>query len=528
MIRRLAFERKSSEVNAVDKSRVGECERRDGLLARGISVRFGSVAALNEVEVSLTPGAVHGLIGPNGAGKSTLVGVLTGLVRPLSGSLYLDGDEIRLQSPLDARLRGIVAVPQELTIFHHMSVAAVITLGAEPSVRGIIRGQRTAAAARSALNRVGLAISPAVKMGALTPSDQKAVMVAQALHRKSRVLLLDEPTAGMDGVHSEKVLEVVERLRQEGRVAILYISHRFDEIERLCDTVSVLRDGSCVGMLSEGTVTRSLLLAQMVDPGIARPSVSPRTEGTNGPVGGGASGGVLLSVEDLWGRLLRGVNFEAKAGEVLGLAGLAGSGVEDVFAALSGIWRVPRGRIVGAAGDVTSAKTAVRSGIGFLPAARARAVLPRDDVARNLVLGYRGPGLRTFIRRSDEKRLAEPIASRLTVPGVDRMMRELSGGNQQKVLIGRVLLAGKNILVAEDPTVGVDVVARKVLHTLLRQAAADGCGCIIGSTEPEEFAEICDRVLVFRRGVVVAELQSPDLSTRGVLAAMTASDETSS
>lgn len=527
MMRRSDLKKRPSEVSAAEEARVGEGGKREGLVARDVSVRFGNVAALREVGIGLAPGAVHGLIGPNGAGKSTLVGVLTGLVRPLSGSLYLDGNEIRLRSPADARLRGIVAVPQELAIFRDMSVGAVITLGAETTLHGIIQGRLTEAAATAALNRVGLAVSPAVKMGVLAPSDQKAVMVAQALHRRSSVLLLDEPTAGMDRVHSDKVLEVVERLREEGRVAILYISHRFDEIERLCETVTVMRDGSCVGMLGEGAVTRGSLLSQMVDSESAQPSVSQRTEGAHGPLRGRAPGGVLLSVEDLWGRRLRGVNFEAKAGEVLGLAGLAGSGVEDVFAALSGIWRAPRGRIVGATGDVTSAKTAARSGIGFLPAARARAVLPRDDVARNFLLGYRGPGFRTFIRRSAEKRLAEPIASRLAVPGVDRMMRELSGGNQQKVLIGRVLLAGKRILVAEDPTVGVDVVARKVLHTLLRQAAADGYGCIIGSTEPEELAEICDRVLVFRHGVAVAELKSPGLSTRGVLAAMTASDETS-
>lgn len=500
---------------------------RGRLVASGVTVHFARVTALSDVGLTLAPGSVHGLIGPNGAGKSTLVGVLTGTTRPSAGSLYLDKEEVRLHGPADARHRGIVAVAQELAVLKDMSLADVVTLGAEPSFGGLVQRRRRNAAAQAALARVGLAVPPSTNMGSLSPSAQRAVMVAQALHRKARVLLLDEPTAGMDADHSQRVLEVVELLRAEGNVAILYISHRFDEVERLCDTVTVLRDGSQVGMLTAGTVTRASLLSHLID--------APQTPASTsiGRMSARAArsekvGDCTLSVEDLSAGWLRGVTFDARVGEVLGVAGLAGSGVEDVFAVLAGTLRPSSGRIRSADGEVTSPRTAARAGIGSLPASRTRAVLSRDDVARNLVLGYRGAGFRRFVRRATERRLAEPVATRLATPPVDRRMSTLSGGNQQKVLIGRLMLADKNVLVAEDPTVGVDVAARRVLHTLLRQAAADGCTCVVGSSEPEELLEICDRILVLRHGSVVAELRAGTFSAAELLAAMTASDKAAS
>ena len=484
------------------------------LAARGVWKRFGGQVAVRDLDLELRPGRIQGLIGPNGAGKSTAVGMLTGRLQPDEGSIELRGEPLRLRSARAAMAQGIIVVPQELAVPDPLTVAQFINLGLEPTRVGLIGRRAERRAASEVLDRLSLDIPVEATMGSLLPSEQKALVVARALHHEAAALLLDEPTAGMSQVHAEPLLALLERLREE-KIAVLYISHRLVEVERLCDSVTSMRDGAKVAELSAAEATFEALRGQLEmgnedvhDIGRG-PAVSVDAEET-------------CVVEGLCGARLDGVSFSARRGEVLGLAGLPGSGVEEVFATLAGIGSTS-GRVTTEGKRIYNALAATAAGVGYLPPSRPAAILPDDSVPRNMVIGALGKVARgAMVSRRREREVAASVADRVDVTRyLDRRMGQLSGGNQQKALFGRLLIADSKVLVLEGPTVGVDITARRALHVLIRDLAAEGRTCIVGSEEPGELAALCDRILVLRAGALAAELTGEQITEREVLGGMT-------
>ncbi|MFC5676854.1 sugar ABC transporter ATP-binding protein [Aeromicrobium endophyticum] len=491
----------------------------EALRADGVTKRYGPALVLDRASLTLVGGRVDGLIGRNGAGKSTFVNVLTGRVGADGGSVAVAGAELELKGPAEALAAGIVAVPQELVMPMDMTVTEVVTFGAEPS-RGVLLAPRAAERhVRALFESLGLDLDVRRRVRELPVSWQKVVLLAQALHRDARILILDEPTAAMNAEDCERVMTVVRRLRERG-LAILYISHRFDEVEALCDRVTAMADGQVIDVMEQGEVTHDRLVRAITGPEV----VATRPTRASAPRALRDSP-VSLTATNLSGARLDGVDIEVVAGEILGVAGLPGSGAEEVFAQLAGRQR-PRGGSVEVGGEpLTTAASANRLGVSLLPASRASASLPSEPVIENLVLpALRRVGRHGFMTVPASRRRAAAIIDRLSLrPVADRLLGQLSGGNQQRVLVGAKLLAEPRFLLLEDPTVGVDVAARAELHTLLWSLADEGLGLVVGSSDAEELLELCDRIVVLRRGRIVASWSAAEATEYALIGAMTGS-----
>lgn len=488
------------------------------LRVSGVRKSYGPALVLDDVELELQGGRVDGLIGRNGAGKSTLVNVLTGRVEADAAEITLDGARLEIRDPADALDAGIVAVPQELVMPMDMTVTEVVTFGAEPGRFGLLDLRRAEAEVRALLGSMGLDLDVRARVSELPVSWQKVVMVAQALHRNARVLILDEPTAAMNAEDCDRVLEVVRSLRERG-LAVLYISHRFDEVEAICDRVTAMADGTVIDVMEEGQVTHARLVGAITG---SETSAERAARSSAGPREGDA-----LQVEQLRTERLHGVDLTVRPGEIVGIAGLPGSGVEDVFQVVAARSRPEGGRVRVGDAVVGSPRAAKRLGVGLLPASRADAALVTEPVIENLGL----PALDRIGRFGvmtvgAVRRQAAPIIQKLSLrPVAERLMGQLSGGNQQRVLVGAKLLAGPRFLLLEDPTVGVDVAARAELHELLWRLADDGMGLLVGSSDPEELLGLCDRIVAMHRGRVVAEWPAREATEPGLLAAITGSGD---
>jgi ABC-type sugar transport system ATPase subunit len=493
-------------------------ESRVTLAARDIEKTFGITKVLDGVDLELSGARVDGLIGRNGAGKSTLVNVLTGRIPADGGTVVVDGAVLPLHHPSDALNAGIVAVPQEIIMPMGMTVAEVVTFGYEPRRFGVLSLVRERREVRELLREMGVDIDVHVRVRDLSVSLQRVVLVAQALYRKARVLILDEPTAAMNAEDAERVIEVVRRVRERG-VAVLYISHRFDEIERICDRVTAMADGRVIDVMSGDEISHGRLVAAITGAEAAA-EYSPQLRSRK-------AADESIQLEAVSGQRLRDVTMHVAAGEIVGVAGLAGSGVEEVFQYLSGFARASSGQVRSGSKQYSTSRQATNLGVALLPASRAQAVLGGESVLDNLSL----PALRRFGRFGwltvpAAWRQAMPIIEKLSLlPVAQRRMDQLSGGNQQRVLVGAKLLARPRFLLLEDPTVGVDVGARSQLHALLRQLADDGMGLLVGSSEPEELVGLCDRIIAIRRGRIAAEWPAGAVKEQQLLSAMTGSDE---
>jgi ABC-type sugar transport system ATPase subunit len=488
------------------------------LRVSGVRKSYGPAVVLADVDLELRGGRVDGLIGRNGAGKSTLVNVLTGRTEADAAQIELDGVRLEIRGPADALAAGIVAVPQELVMPMDMTVTEVVTFGAEPGRGGFLDLRGAERQVRELFASMGLDLDVRARVRELPVSWQKVVMVAQALHRSARILILDEPTAAMNAEDCDRVLTVVRGLRERG-LAVLYISHRFDEVVAICDRVTAMADGRVIETMEEGSVTHARLVAAITGSEVsaeraARSSAGPRE-------------GDALTVEGIRGERLHGIDLVVRPGEIVGIAGLPGSGVEDVFQVLAARSRPESGHVRIGDTAVSSPRIAARLGVGLLPASRADAALVTEPVIENLSL----PALDRLGRFgvftvAAARRAAAPVIEKLSLrPVAERLMGQLSGGNQQRVLVGAKLLASPRFLLLEDPTVGVDVAARADLHELLWTLADDGMGLLVGSSDPEELLGLCDRIVAMHRGRVVAEWPAREATEQGLLAAITGSGD---
>lgn len=487
------------------------------LRTEGLCKRFPGVAALDGVDFALAPGEVHVLLGENGAGKTTLIKTLCGAHRPDAGRILLDGRPVRLHGIHDAQRRGIAAIHQEFRLVPRLSVAENVLLGRQPRRLGLVSSQRTRRQAAEALERVGLTVAPGTPVGELGIAQRQLVEIAKALDLRARVLIMDEPTAVLTASETERLFTLVRSLREEG-VGVVFITHHLEEIAALGDRVTVLRDGRSVGTLPADT-PRDALVRRMVGRAIDQQYPRrPRAARPDAPV--------LLRVSGLTrAGVFRDVNLTVRAGEVVGLAGLVGAGRTEVARAVfgadaydSGTVEIRGRRLPG--GDVRAARAA---GLGLVPEDRkGQGLLLDASVQDNLGLvtlraATRPGGL--FDRAAQRRaaaRMAEDLALRMT--GLDQPVRTLSGGNQQKVVIGRWLLADTRVLILDEPTRGVDVGAKVEIYRLVNRLTAAGRGVLMISSDLPEVLGVSDRVVVMARGRVTGELPARQATQDAVMA----------
>ncbi|MGW8376642.1 sugar ABC transporter ATP-binding protein [Streptomyces sp. ODS28] len=493
---------------------------------QGLHKSFPGVRALDGVDFQLRAGEVHVLLGENGAGKSTLIKALSGAHRPDGGRITVDGAEVRIRSAQDAERLGIATIHQEFHLVPGMTVAENVFLGRQPRRFGLVDKARMTEDARAVLRRVGLEVSPTTPVRELGIAQLHLVEIAKALSLEARVLIMDEPTAALTSEEVDRLFGLVRQLRDEG-VGIVFITHHLEEIAALGDRVTVLRDGRSVAEVPADT-DRDELVRLMVGRDIGQQYPREcgelgepllRVRGLTRHAGPGADGhddgAPAASFHD--------VGFEVRAGEVVGLAGLVGAGRTEVARAVFGVDRYAAGTVEVAgrplpAGDV---RAAMRAGLGLVPEDRKGQGLVLDsDVRENLVLARQGRDRRAgLVDRAAQREKAERVAERLRVrmSGLGQPVRTLSGGNQQKVVIGRWLLADARLLILDEPTRGVDVGAKVEIYRLINELTAAGCGVLMISSDLPEVLGISDRVLVMAQGRIAGELSAEEAGQDAVM-----------
>ncbi|MBM7518545.1 sugar ABC transporter ATP-binding protein [Nocardioides nitrophenolicus] len=485
---------------------------------RGIVKEFPGVRALGGVDLDVRAGEVHCLLGQNGAGKSTLIKVLAASYQPDAGTIHWDGQEVRLTHPIAAIRAGISTIYQELDLVPDLSVAENILLGHEKSRAGFTQRRRANRIARGLLARLGHPeISPTRTVGSLSPAGQQIVSMARALSHDTRLLILDEPSAVLDAEEVANLFRVIRGLTESG-VAVVYISHRLEEIREIGDRITVLKDGSTVatGLPVDETPTQQLI--QLMTGRAIEYVFPPRPE--HGP----ERADVVLEVSglSLHGHF-RDVDLTVHAGEIVGLTGLVGSGRSEILESIYGARKASAGRVSvdGRALRRGSVTAAVRAGVGLCPEERkSQALLLDHPVADNITVSSMGAFARAgFLNGAEERRRAAELTRSLDVrpPGVTRPVRMLSGGNQQKVVLARWLLRGCRVLLLDEPTRGVDVGARAEIYQLIRSLADSGVAVVVVSSEVEEVLGLADRVLVVREGAVVHEAAADQIDESQVL-----------
>lgn len=486
---------------------------------RGLQKHFGGIQALKSVDLDIFAGEVHGLVGANGAGKSTLIKVLAGVEKPDSGSLLVDGIEVQLSESQQAADLGLSFIHQELNLVPCWNALENITLGVPKRTHlGMIDWQAIRAQVQPVADKVGIHFPLTAPIARLSPVEKWLISICRALVRKARFISMDEPTASLSIRESENLFRIVRALAAEG-VAVLYVSHRLDEIMDLCHRVTAFRDGRSVMHSERHALTRKQLLEAIVG-GEAPVSA-------NHPVQHDDSLPPLLRVCQLVsGHSVREVSFDLQKGEILGVAGLVGSGRTELVRLIFGVDQPESGTMIfeDRAYSPRSPAEAVQLGVGFVPEERrAEGLFAGKSVAYNLAsASFRmlriNPWLPLLdLRRQSEK--AKEIGSRLQIkaPSIETMVDRLSGGNQQKIVIGKWLGRTPKLLILDEPSRGVDVGARGEIHRIIRELAVQGMSIIVISSEAEELPALCDRVLVMAEGQFVQELRGNTITRDAIV-----------
>ena len=488
--------------------------------AGNIAKSFGGVHALRGVSFSIMPGEVHGLVGANGAGKSTLIRMLAGLAQPDAGRFLIDGQPTVIATPHRATELGMNFIHQELAFVPGMTVIQNIMLGLPKESRlGLVNWRAVARDVAPVAKRVGITAPLFASVKGLSTAEKWLMNICRALMRKARLIVMDEPTASLSTAEGEKLFRIVEDLSRSG-VAVLYVSHRLDEVLRLCHRVTAFRDGRSVAEIARADLTRAALVQAIVGKAVERVSKPASTQ---------EAGPVVLSVRSLARHpRVNDISFELRRGEVLGIGGLVGAGRTEMVRLIYGADRTDAGTMLldGRPFAPRSPTAAVKAGLGLVPEERrAEGLLLTKSVAFNLQLAnlsrmIRSPAL-PLIDGGRRRTLSREVVRDLAVktPNIETPVGRLSGGNQQKVVIGRWLLRGPKVLILDEPTRGVDIGARGDIHRLIRDLAARGMAVIAISSEPDELPDLCDRVLVMAEGRIVRELAGPALTRNAIIEA---------
>ena len=488
------------------------------LSLRHAAKSFGAVKALIDGSVELRSGEVHALLGENGAGKSTLVKILAGVHQPDSGTLTVAGREVTLHGPAAARAAGIAVIYQEPTLFPDLTVAENMFIGRQPLRSGRrIDQQAMRAEAAEIFTRLGVPLDPGRIARGLSIADQQVVEIGKALSLDARVIVMDEPTAALSASEVARLFDVVRTLRAQG-AAVLFISHRLEEIFEICQRVTVMRDGRHVLTADLDGLTADDLVRAMVGRELEK-----RSRGDQA-----APGDIVLDVARLTREgIFIDVSLTVRAGEIVALAGLVGSGRSEVARAVFGIDRYDAGavKVRGKPLRKASPTTAMAEGIGFVPEDRRQQGLVMDmSVQQNVALASLGRLRKAgFIRSSSERSLAADWAARLAIKygRLTNPVSMLSGGNQQKVVLAKWLSRKPTVLIVDEPTRGIDIATKAEVHHLLMQLARDGVGILMISSELPEVLLVSDRILVMREGRLAAEFARADASEERIIAAAT-------
>jgi rhamnose transport system ATP-binding protein len=468
-----------------------------------IGKRYAGTKALDDVSLEVTGGTVHALVGANGAGKSTLGKIVGGVIRPDEGQLFIDDRPVRYLNPREARVDGIATIAQELAPVPHMTVIENVFLGIEPRRSGLVQRREMRKRYDDLVAQWGFELDGNAKVGPLRTADKQKVEILRAVACDARVIVMDEPTSSLTSVETKTLHRMIRSLRESGRT-IVYVSHFLDEVLDLADTVTVLRSGRLVRTAPVAAETEQSLVAGMF-------GAAAEAEHFEKPEGSTAR--TVLEVSGLSRKgVLRDISLQIRAGEIVGLAGLVGSGRSELARAIAGADPIDRGTIAvdGTARRIRSPADAMAAGLAFLPESRKDDGLFMElSMAANVTFADLGAVASRFgiLRRSAERGKASSLLNSLSVepPVPSLRVANLSGGNQQKVLFARWLFRHPRVLILDEPTRGVDVAARAAIHRLINNLAAEGTAVLLISSEIEEVLGLAHRVLVMRRGSITRE-----------------------
>ena len=489
------------------------------LTMKGIDKSFPGVHALDHVDLEVRRGEVHALMGENGAGKSTLMKVLTGIYSKDEGTITFEGKEVEFTNPREAQDAGIVIVHQELNMLGHLTVAQNIFIGREFMKGKFIDDRKMNEEARKLFDQLGIDIDPTETMSRLTVGKQQMCEIAKAISHDAKVIIFDEPSAALTEAEIEELFKIIRDLR-ERQLGIVYISHRMDEIKVITDRVTVMRDGGYVGTLITKDCTKEDIINMMVGRVIYE---DPKTESQVAK-----DAPVVLKVEHLnAGRMVQDVSFELHKGEILGFSGLMGAGRTETMRALFGADPKQSGDIYinGEKVDIKTPKDAVSHGIGYLSEDRKRfGIIVDKTVAENSTIASLDEYMKgLFIDKKKEKEVAQKYVDILKTktPGVDQLVVNLSGGNQQKVVIAKWLVRNCDILIFDEPTRGIDVGAKSEIYHLMNELVAEGKSIIMVSSEMTEILRMSDRIVIMCEGRKTGELGIEEATQERIMHAAT-------
>lgn len=487
---------------------------------KGIDKRFFGVHALKSVNLELRAGEVHALMGENGAGKSTLMKVLCGIHKRNAGEIILFGNPVDFSNIKESQDAGISIIHQELNMMNHLTVAQNIYIGREPMKSGIyIDDKKMEEDAKKLFEKINVDIDPSAKVGSLTVGKQQMVEIAKAVSHDSKILILDEPTAALTQTEVEELFAIMNDLKSKG-IGMIYISHRMDEINRISDRITVMRDGEYVGTLNTAQTNKDEIVKMMVGRVIYGDKKEQSTVSDDAPV--------VLEVKNLnRGKEIRDVSFKLRKGEILGFSGLMGSGRTEVARAIYGADAVESGEVFvnGEKTDIKTPAEAVKKGICYLSEDRKRYGLLLDkSIAENSVLS----SLDDYIsfgwindKKIDEAAISANEKLKTKTPSIKQKLKNLSGGNQQKVIIARWLLRDSDIFIFDEPTRGIDIGAKSEMYTLMEDLASKGKSIIMISSELSEIQRLSDRVVVMCEGRITGELDIKDATQEKIMALAT-------
>jgi ribose transport system ATP-binding protein len=491
-------------------------EKAPVLEMRGIAKSFAGNVVLSDVSLTAAAGEVHALIGENGAGKSTLMKILAGVHQPDAGEILIDGEAVRISSPAEALARGIAMIYQELSLASHLTVAENIFLGREPlsvPLLGIIHHKKIHAQASALLNEYGFKLDPRAVTGRLSAADRQLVEITRAIVEARRVIVMDEPTSSLTASEVRELFRLIRQLKQRG-LAIIYISHRIEELEEIADRQTILRDGRAVYSGRWGEITTDEMIRHMA--GRELKDIFPPRKSSKGSA--------LLRVKNLTRQgVFENASLEARAGEVVGIAGLAGAGRTELVEAIFGTQPADSGEIELMNQPVKSASPsfAVANHLSLLTEDRKRTGLCLNlPMSTNITLAKVGAILSGGrLSRKKELDATQHYISKLQIrpPAPEKAAGRLSGGNQQKLLLARWLFADSKVFLLDEPTRGVDVAARSEIYREINELAEAGAAVVMVSSELPELLGMADRILVMRRGHIVAELEAKTTSQEEIL-----------
>lgn len=492
------------------------------LTMQGIDKSFPGVHALDHVNLEVRKGEVHALMGENGAGKSTLMKVLTGIYTKDSGTITYEGKEVEFANPRAAQEAGIVIVHQELNMLNHLTVAQNIFIGREIMNGKLISDAKMNIEAKKLFDQLNIDIDPTEKMGNLTVGRQQMCEIAKAISHEAKVIIFDEPSAALTEAEIEELFKIIRDLKEKG-LGIVYISHRMDEIKVITDRVTVMRDGGYVGTLITKDSTKDDIINMMVGRVIYEDPKTASTVPKDAPV--------VLKVEHLnAGKMVKDVSFELRKGEILGFSGLMGAGRTETARALFGADPKDSGDIYvkGKKVEIKNPMDAVKCGIGYLSEDRKRyGIVVQKSVAENTTMASMQDFMSGFfINKKKEKEIAQKYVEslRTKTPNVEQLVVNLSGGNQQKVVIAKWLVRDCDILIFDEPTRGIDVGAKSEIYHLMNELVAEGKSIIMISSEMTEILRMSDRVIVMCEGRKTGEIDIAEATQENIMHAATLRD----